>query len=124
MTNEQSFKNLRVLMNFVRLCEKDYVFFEFSSETKFTVQLMGPRFDPYNPTLMLEMQSLNLPYAHLFWDDKEHEILYYGDSQNTFWVNISKEEILEMGPVGLYREREDWERLINQTLRLWKLKDS
>ena len=102
MTKAQSLKN------FIRLLDKEFIFFEFGSETEFTVQFLGPQFDPFNPELAIEMDKCKLPYACLFYDVYENEMLHYSDENGCYYYNLSSDKLQEYSGWDIHR-------MINQT---------
>lgn len=123
MTKEQSLKNLAVLINFLRLREKEFVFIEFISETKFQAHFLGESFDPFNPELGLEMSSCGRPYAQIYWDKNEHEILYYIDDYSDYWYDLSVNALQSCMLSELPREQVDGERVVNEVLLVLKPKE-
>lgn len=118
----QSQKNLSRLINFLRLREKNFVFFEFTSLTEFTPHFLGKDFDPLNPELCLEMNMLGMPYAHIYWDDKERAILFYVDDFSMYWYDLTSDKLTSSSLIELPRERTDGELVINEVLLVLKPK--
>lgn len=122
MHSAQSQENLSRLINFLRLREKDFVFFEFTSLTEFTPHFLGKDFDPFDAELFFEMNELGMPFAQIHWDENEHEILYYIDDFSSYWYDLTADKMVSCSLIELPRERTNGELVINEVLLVLKPK--
>lgn len=95
MTYQQSLENIKTLINFIRIYDKDSIFFDFSSESEFKI-IFYDRETEFEKIRNLGAEKLanNLAAARIAIDENGHENFLYGDSNIDYECNLTTSEVI------------------------------
>lgn len=94
MTYQQSLENIAVLKNFIRIYDKDCIFFDYQSQTEFKILFFNQDSDvkKIEQMMFLKMNE-NMPVAHITFNG-EIERLYYNDTNIHYEINSITSEVI------------------------------
>lgn len=83
MDYQQSIRNLNHLKNFIRAWDDCYIFFFFSSETVYKVEVFGIEHTAVEKQKIEQERRNGFPYGFVNCEKSGEEILYYRDGNIT-----------------------------------------
>lgn len=95
MTYQQSLENIKATINFVRIYDKDEIFFDFSNETDFKIIFYDRETELEKiQKLAGERLNNNLAAVMIMLRDDEQEYFLYSDANLDYEYNLTTSELV------------------------------
>lgn len=95
MTYQQSLKNITALLNFIRIYDKDSIFFDFSNASEFKIIFYNRESELEKiQTICTEKFNANLAMAMITLRENEHEHFHYYDTNIDYEFDLTASELV------------------------------